>query len=147
MTPIKAFSWALLASLTVNVFLAAIVATQWRHPFPPPPRADRIIQDMIDVLPPQDAEILSKTLQKHRSALDALDVSPRRDHADIRRAMTAEPFDIAAFQKIMLDLRARQEQEGRFIELVMNEALPHLSAEGRRRLADLEPKPRDAPPR
>lgn len=143
----KAFSWALLASLTVNVFLAAVVVSQWRHPFPPPPRADQIIQDMIGVLPPQDAKILSQILQEHQAALAALAATPRRGHEEIRLSLTAEPFDIAAFQKTMRDLRARQEQEGRLIELIMEEALPHLSSEGRRRLAELEPKPRNDQPR
>lgn len=147
MTKHPILRWLLPASLAVNAFLAGVVVTQWFGPrFPPPPRPERMIEDMAATLPAADAAILRQSF-----AARAPDLGQRpRNREDmferIRAALKAEPFDAQAMTVIFRDGRAVRDAIDDSIEQALIEAAGKMSGEGRRKLADWRP-PFPPPPR
>lgn len=139
----KKVLWLLLASLAANVFLGVAVGTSFsRGPKGPPPRPDRMLEEMASILPSSDAQILRQAMESRRGELTADEGGPPRPFEDIRRVLSAEPFDVDEFVRVNSEFRAKHERIGAIIGEVLTEALPRMSPEGRKRLAEFRPGPK-----
>jgi len=127
------------ASLALNAFLAGVILVLWSGPHFPPPRPERMIEDMAATLPAADGQILQQSF-----AARAPNVGGRpRNREDmferIRTALRAEPFDPAAMSLIFSEGRKVRDQIDDSIEAALVEAAGKMSAEGRRKLAEWRP--------
>lgn len=144
MTNQKPWLWLLIASLALNVFLGAAMGTHFFRGPKPPPRPGTIILDMAEALPEADARILRQAYDARRSELEV--DNSRRGFEEMHQALSAEPFDPAAFLQVTGEFRARQDHMHRVTSEILADALPRLSPEGRKRLAEFRPPP-PPPPR
>lgn len=142
MTNTKPWLWLLVASLALNVFLGVTLSTHFfRGPKGPPPRPEQMILDMADSLPEPDARILRQSLESHRSELAGEEDQPPKGDR-IREVLSSDPFDLEAFRQVTSEFHASHERTGRVITEILAEALPRMSYEGRKHLADHPPRPR-----
>lgn len=146
MTNQKPWLWLLVASLALNVFLGAAMGTHFFRGPKPPPRPGMIVLDMAEGLPEADARILRQAYEARRSELE-VNADPGRGFEEMRRAVSAEPFDSAAFLRVTSEFRARQDRMHRVTSEILADALPRLSPEGRKRLAERPPPGDRRPPR
>lgn len=137
MTHTKPWMWLLVASLALNVFLGVTVGTHLFRgpPKGPPPRPGMFLLDMAENLPEDDARILRQAFEAHKEEFPG-DMGP-----PLRDALVAEPFDLEAFLRMESEFRANREREGAVIGMILAEALPKMSPEGRKRLAAHPPRP------
>ncbi|HTH16163.1 MAG TPA: periplasmic heavy metal sensor [Magnetospirillum sp.] len=136
----KKLIWALLASLTANVFFGVVIGIHLSQgPKPPPHRPGQMLEDMVEILPPADAALLRTAMDAHRAELSEPREHPREHLERMRQALLAEPFDIQVFRQVDAEFRASRERTGAAIGEVLAEALPQMSPEGRKRLADFRP--------
>lgn len=145
----KVIPWLLFASVLVNGFLAGLLFNQHPGPSGPPRRPGEMIEKMASVLSPADAEILRAAAA---TELLSHEPPPHWEMEEFRRKtaelMMAEPFDEAAFKTHMEEFRQRRERMNDGLGNILTQALPKISAEGRRRLAQLHPpEPMPPPPR
>jgi|AGTN01.1.fsa_nt_gi hypothetical protein len=144
MKSLKFSLWLLVASLALNVFLGVTLGMRAFHA-PPPPRPERAIEEMARSLPAADAQILRDALNTHRGVLEGEeDDDPRQYHERMRRILLAEPFDAEAFRQMASEFHARRERVGSVLGEILADALPRMSPEGRKAMADFRPPP---PPR
>lgn len=139
-------TWLLVASLAANGFLAGMLLTP--HPqksFAPPP-PDGLLKHMTSVLSEQDARILRRV-----AAEQGLDQHQPDDFDDFHRRanqmMRQENFDAVAFAQLVDEFAAKRQQAGDLIGRMLVHALPQMSQEGRRAIADLRPPPPPGPPK
>lgn len=138
-------TWLLVASLAANGFLAGMLLTP--HPDKPfgPPPPDGLLNHMTSVLSEHDAHIL-RQVAKEQGLTD----QPPDDFDDFHRRandmMHQEHFDAAAFAQLVDEFAAKRQQAGDLIGRMLVHALPQMSLEGRRAIADLRP-PRPPKPR
>lgn len=136
--------WLLVASLAGNVFFGAVMSAPLFRPPPRPPQPERIVEEMAESLPAADARILREALDAKRGALAEEGDGPREFHERTRQVLLAEPFDPDSFRRLTSEFHARRERVGTIIGDILVEALPRMSPEGRKALADFRPPP---PPR
>lgn len=136
---------ALLSSLGGNVFLGGFVLGRGdgRHGPPPPP--EHMLERLAERLSPADAAVLRGVINAGRGQFDA-DMARRRGfHDKLRAALTAEPFDPAAFEKMLADHDDGEYAAHQHMRRAMVAAAAALSPEGRRAMADMRP-PGPPPP-
>lgn len=142
MTNSKPWLWLLVASLALNVFLGVSLGTHFfRGPKGPPPRPEGMLLDMAEALPEADARILRQALEARRSELST-DENPKGRFDEMRAVLSAEPFDPKAFERVSSEFRAKHERNARIIQEILTEAVPRMSPEGRKALANRPPPPR-----
>lgn len=129
----KVSTWILITSLGCNAFLGAAIVTHALQDPPPPPPPGKMLEEMADTLPPEDARLM-------RQAIAANDAHLSREQHDrqfqaLRAAVAADPFDINAFRAAEAALRQRQTA----MSDVMLDIVPKLSPEGRKRLSEFRP--------
>lgn len=135
------------ASLALNAFLAGVVLTQWYGPrFRPPPRPERMIEDMAAALPAADAQILRQSFAGHAPNMGRRSSNREDMFNRIRAALKAEPFDPAGLSLIFRDGRKVRDQIDDSIEMALVEAAGKMSDDGRKKLAEWHP-PFPPPPR
>ncbi len=138
-TPRFRFPWLLSASLTLNVFLCAVLLAHLRSDWffrpPPPPPPGHLLEEMTRDLPAEDAQSLRQSLAP---SLDEIDKAHRAEETLPQRLQAVlghEPFDKAAFRNLLAQSQHARE--------ILTEALPaaleKLSPEARRRLAAWRP--------
>lgn len=147
----KVSTWVLIASLGCNAFLGAAVATHFlKDPPPPPPPPGRMLEEMAETLPPEDARIMRQAIATYSTLLT------KERHEEqfqrLRQTLAADPFNADAFRAAEAELRQRQTA----MNDIILEVVPRLSAEGRKKLSEFRPprgpgKPRgleeqDGPP-
>lgn len=138
----KKVLWILMLSLAANVFFGVVVGTQFsRGPKGAPPRPERLLDEMAEILPPADARILRDAVDARRNDLAEPPDAPFRQHERMRQVLLAEPFDAEAFRGITSEFHARRERVGKVIGEVLTETLPKMSPEARKRLAEFRPPP------
>jgi hypothetical protein len=130
--------WVLPASLTLNAFLAALLATRLLvSPLPPPPPHGHIIDDIARHLPAGDASILRRTMAAKAGAIDSdlktMDDMSQRLDAILRQ----EPFDRTAFLATMAARREARENFEKAMDEALPDALERLSPAGRHHFANL----------
>lgn len=141
------FPWLLLVSVLMNGFLAGILFNRPFGPPPRPPRPEAIIEQMLSVLSPPDAEILRRA-----AALEPASMGPPPPwemdefRAKMAKLMMAEPFDEAAFGTLSEEFRRNRERTADGVGNILIRALPQMSADGRRRLAQMRPPDHMRPP-
>ncbi len=145
-------SWALLASLAVNLLLIGVFIGRWAAPFhpPPPPPPGVMFEHMIESLgrdmSESDRAILVQVYQSHAGEL----LAHRSDHLQIldaiRAAISADPFDRDALQKALSAAAAMDAEERSALGATLLDAASRLSPDGRRRMAEWRPGPGGPPP-
>lgn len=134
--------WALLLSLAVNVFLLSAFLARPDHPMPPPPRNPiSMLESMAERLPPADGAILRAAIaaetQKSGQLPDDRPPGPGR----LQTAMAADPFDAEKFRQEAQAMNNERLAVSEAMTRIFLDALPRMSAEGRRRVADFRPPP------
>lgn len=135
------FRFALIGSLALNLFFVGVagvwaVKPFWRSHFgPPPPVAENLAERMSARLPEADRHILRQAVQKRQDEIRAHMKTARGAQRDIRRTLTADPFDPDAFTAASNRARAEREAAQIAMHQAMREAAIAMSAEGRARLA------------
>lgn len=126
---------ALLAvSLGLNLFFAGWEVTQHFGPPPyakPHPAPETVASAIADALPPADAGILRKAFAEKRLALQAARSEYLGEIAELRRIITAEPFDRDVFVQEMDRMRATRQSERLLFGDTMRDVIPQLSPQGR----------------
>lgn len=143
----------LLASLAVNIFLGAVMATHLlrsfdgppRHGGPPPP--DVMLERMTRDLPEADAKVMREVFGKRQGQIDAGMIQIRQLPDRLRGTLLAEPFDPAALAAIWQETHTAQRQFHEQLSAAFIEAATRMSPEGRRKLAEFRPVPEGPPPR
>lgn len=142
MTNSKPWLWLLVASLALNVYFGVVVGTHFfRGPKGPPPGPGMMILDMAEALPEADARILRQTYEAHKAEF-AQEPGPPHGFDRMRDVLAADPFGLQAFLRVESEFRANRERDGAVIGTILAEALPQMSADGRKRLANRPPPPR-----
>lgn len=149
---------ALLASVGGNVFLGGYLAGRGAFfgppglhggpPPGPPMRPDEFFERMAERLPAADAAILRRFATENRDAFMRDDARRRDFPQQLRAALTAEPFDSAAFERLLADHDAAVQQAHALLRQRLATAAASLSPEARRVLAEspLPPGPPPGPP-
>lgn len=133
--------WLLVASLAGNVFFGVMTGTHFFRPPPGPPRPERMIEEMAETLPAADARILRETLDAKRGVLTEEGDRPQEFRERVRQILLTEPFDPEAFKRLISEFHARRERTAVVLNDILAEALPRMSLEGRKTLADFRPPP------
>lgn len=127
----------LVASLALNLLVVGVVATVGlRHGFAPPPAAGQTtVLNFARSLPPDRKAMIWNATREERRALRPFWAELRKGRANVRAALTAEPFDPARYkaahdQLLEAELRVRKAAHS-LVELVAT----RLSPEERRAFA------------
>lgn len=131
--------WILTLSLAANVFFGTVIGLHLLRDPKGPPKPERLLERLAGALPPDDARILRDAMERHGVEEPADEGFEPRER--LRQVLLAEPFDLAAFRQVHAELKASHERIGRIGD-VMADAVPRMSPEGRRRLAEFGPPPR-----
>ncbi|MEP9365954.1 periplasmic heavy metal sensor [Xanthobacter sp. VNH20] len=139
----------LVASLALNLFFiglavaVAIQETRERAARPAPVVLDRSPAARIDrlaaALPPADAQALKARFQSALGTIDAAQAASRVAQDKVRAALSAEPFESAAADAALMQLREARRGLWRALHAVIVGAAGDMSAEGRTRLASWVP--------
>jgi len=139
----------LLASLTLNVFLATALAQHFLfHPHGPRQDAENFFREIIlPGLPQADRAIFAHELDARDSALrqdsEVIDAALRQ----LQSVVGTEPFDPAKFAAALDQGQAARQGLDRDITRVIADAVPQMSAEGRHRFAEtMKPPGESGPP-
>ncbi len=125
--------WALIASVSLNLFLAAVLFAR-PHPPPHPPNLDHIVDRMAEPLPAADAKILRDTFEPRRAELLRMDMGMHSLPALMQHILQDPEFNgaalLAAFEEAT---RIHSHFDGTMAQIVV-EAAGRMSPEGRRKL-------------
>ena len=126
-----------LLSLALNVIVIAVVGAHlWFHPGPPPDPT-QLVARLADGLPEADGRILRLALKSEGLTPDHRSFEPEAVLDQARAAMHAEPFDPAVLAAVLhKGLSDRDAVDQAIVRAVVSSATA-MSAEGRRRLAEL----------
>ena len=128
----------LLASLCLNVLLIAYIGTQWYRTArvilatAAPPY---LIEFVASRLPRADADILWRVYRSKEQALSAAQADYRQSLSAARQLLSQPELDVAAFRATVQQARDKRLKVGDIAIETFLEALPQMSAEGRRGLA------------
>jgi uncharacterized membrane protein len=130
---------ALIASLALNLFVLARLATPLLlgPADPPPPEAmlPHLVEELAAALPAADAALLRQTFDGHAANIAGTSRAVAAAHEQVRAALAADPFDEAALAAALDQLRdAEQALHGAVRQTVLDIA-PRLSPEARHALA------------
>ena len=130
----------LFVSFAINLLLIPIAASHlWPHrpPLTPGlPRTEMIINHMAADLPPADAALLRETMERHLGDIESARVQMLAARGAMMRAIGRAPYDPAAVQATMRRWQAAWQTWSETLGQGMADALPTLSDQGRRVLAD-----------
>jgi uncharacterized membrane protein len=131
----KIARWLLPASLALNLFFAVLAFRH--HPFlhPHPPDFGHVVDFMKPNLPPADAEILQKSFEAHKAAMDDARKAGQDFPEKIRAALTASPFNPDALKQALKDGQAGHQGMEDAMAAAFVEAATKMSPEGRAALA------------
>ncbi|HMA51029.1 MAG TPA: periplasmic heavy metal sensor [Magnetospirillaceae bacterium] len=131
----KIARWLLPASLALNLFF--VVLAFRHHPFlhPHPPNAGNIVDFMKPNLPPADAEILQKSFEAHKAAMDEAHKAGQDFPEKIRAALTANPFNPDALTQALRDGQTSHQVIEDAMASALVDAATKMTPEGRAALA------------
>jgi uncharacterized membrane protein len=123
--------WLLIGSLALNVFLAALYAGLWfdgwrdgpRHRRPPPMMF--ALGSAMEELSPAERARAKAVLERHRQDARAGFERMRAARVGARQALVAEPFDEAALEGALAEVRAAAGA----VHAEMHEAMTAVAAE------------------
>ena len=128
----------LLASLCLNVLLVTYIGTQWYRTArqilatAAPPY---LIEFLASRLPRADADILWRVYRSKEQALAAAQADYRQSLSTARQLLSQPELDAAAFRAAVQEARDKRVKVGDVAIETFLEAMPQMSAEGRRGLA------------
>jgi uncharacterized membrane protein len=143
--PCRWLAIGLLASLSVNLLIAGLIAgaalTQGRAPPDDPRVAERVLIPLglglyARALDPEDRHALIQDATGQRDALRPARAEMRRNMADLARAVRAEPYDADAVRAVLSRQRAAVAVPLRVGEDVLVARLAGMSPEARAAFAD-----------
>ncbi len=137
----------LVASLVVNMFLiGGILGYVFTGPDRPggPPAPLMMAQDMAETLPAEDARILLESFGRLKDDLDSKWRMLRRSPDAFRAILKKSPFDETAAWDAWREFGDNSNTAHREFGRVLIESATRMSDEGRKRLAEFEPR---KPPR
>ncbi len=129
-----------LASLALNLFLAAMLVATFRHPAPSSrqpahqPMPDRFVERMAPDLSDADARRLRAAFEPLRPRYDALTREYHEAGQQVRALLQADPVDYDSLRVATEAARAKRRQMGELTEETVLSILPDLSPAGRLRL-------------
>lgn len=129
----------LVASLTLNLLVAGILAGAWlRGPMhsSDPGRSERVFGAWTAALDPTDSAALREALRARRAELAENWRAERRDRAAFVAALRAEPFDPAALDAIAGRMVDRSAQRLDVAHRLLADRIAAMSPEARRAYAD-----------
>ena len=131
--------WAFLISLALNLFFIGVSATHalrdqidGQGHFKPGLRLDA----MVETLPSADGAKLRAALDADMDRVSAAHVAYRAAQATARAALQAAPFDQAALDTALADIRAKREILQRVLHAIVTRAAAQMSPAGRERLGE-----------
>jgi uncharacterized membrane protein len=142
MPPFRLSRWLLPVSLSINVFLGVAVAVHLAdhesRP-PPPPRPERIVEEISATLPAPDADILRHIFAAHSAQMEHGHHAMHTVHDNIRITLSAPTFDPVALHAAFAEGRKGREEMDEALEAILTEAAVQMSPEGRKKLGEWEP--------
>lgn len=131
--------WAFLLSLALNLFFIGASAThalrdqiEGQGHFKPGLRLDA----MVETLPAADGATLRAALDADMDKVTAAHAAYRAAQTTARVALQAEPFDQAALDSALADIRVKREFLQRVLQTVVSRAAAQMSPAGRERLGE-----------
>jgi len=131
--------WAFLVSLALNLFFIGEAATHvlrnqidGQGHYKPGLRLDA----MVETLPTADGTTLRAALDADMDKVTAAHDAYRAAQATARKALQAQPFDQAALDRALADIRAKREVLQRVLHAVVSQAAAKMSPAGRERLGE-----------
>ena len=138
----RRWRWGFGASVALNLFLVALVATHvlshprgWRRMTPP-----MRIDSLAATLPPADGDKLRAALQARGDIGAAVDQFRSAQEA-VRAILRTEPYDAAALRQAMAEAQARHQAVESAIHDLIAGVAGQLSPEGRAKLAEWPRRP------
>lgn len=131
----KIARWLLPASVALNLFFVVLAVRH--HPFwhPHPMDPGNIAEFMKPNLPPADAEILQKSFDAHKAAMDEARKAGKDFPGKIRAALTASPFNPDALKEALKEGQASHQVMEDAMAADLVDAATKMSPEGRAVLA------------
>ena len=137
-SPSRLLRWAFLVSLALNLFFIGVSAThavrnqiETGH-YKPGLKLDA----MVATLPAADGAKLRAALDADMDKVTGAVAAYRQAQAKARAALQTEPFDQAALDGALADIRVRREAVQRVLQAVVSKAAPAMSPDGRKRMAE-----------
>ena len=136
----------LMASLCLNVALATYVGVQWLAPPPPgasagpgigPGLPRRLIARAADRLPKTDADLLWSAYRAKERDVAAAQTDFLLALGRAARVIAVPDPDAAAVREAVIDARDKRRQVGELVVDTFLDAMPQMSAQGRRDLVGL----------
>jgi uncharacterized membrane protein len=129
--------WGLVASVALNLFLVALVAT---HLLSHPRGGRRMapvmrIDSLAATLPAPDGDKLRAALQARSGEIGAALDRFRAAQDEVRARLRSEPFDLAALKRAMAEAQGRHQVMEAAIQDLIAGAAAEMSAAGRDKLA------------
>jgi len=138
----KKFKLAFLASLFFNVVLIGVFVGQSPRHFDREARREQRMDQVLEGLPVEAQSRLREKMAQLRSAAQPLFERIRTAQDEAARALAAEPFDEAAYDRKIVEInRLRMESTDR-LSKAAKEAAMSLPADERRRFAEMLRRPR-----
>jgi uncharacterized membrane protein len=138
----KKFKLAFLASLILNVVLIGVFLGQSPRHFDRTARREQRLDQVLDGLPAEAQSRLREKMAQLRSAAQPLFERIRTAQDEAARALGAEPFDEAAYDRKIVEInRLRMESSNR-LSKAAKEAAMSLPADERRRFTEMLRRPR-----
>lgn len=129
---------ALVLSVCLNVFVAGIVAGRVTSGAGTPvrPNAGGGLERFMATVPSEARPILRRAFGENRGGLQGMVAAVREARQEAAAVVAREPFDQAAFEAAMADVRDRSEDLQAAVHGIIGEALNDLSPDLRGEMAE-----------
>jgi uncharacterized membrane protein len=138
----KKFKIAFLASLFLNVVLIGVFLGQSPRHFDRGARREQRLDQVLEGLPVEAQARLREKMAAIRSAAQPLFERLRTAQDEAARALAAEPFDEAAYNRKIVEINRLRMESTNHLAKVAKEAVISLPADERRRFAEMLRRPR-----
>jgi len=95
-----------------------------------------MIERMAATLPESDGQTLRAIYHTHQTEIGQLVAELQTSRDDVRKAMTANPYEPQALESAFSQQRQRRQAVHAAVQGVLLEATPKLSPEGRQKLGE-----------
>jgi uncharacterized membrane protein len=130
---------ALLVSIALNLFLAGLIVTHLaREKWYAGPKAPRI-ELLAATLPAADADKLRAEFEADAAAITPARAAFHQAQDAVRASFRVEPFDRAATERAMANLRNKRLALEDVLHAALAKAAQRMSVEGRNKIADWPP--------
>lgn len=138
----KKLKIAFLASLFLNVVLIGVFLGQSPRHFDRAARREQRLDQALEGLPAEAQARLRQKMAAIRSAAQPLFERIRTAQDEAARALAAEPFDEAAYNRKIVEINRLRTESTDHLAKVAKEAVISLPADERRRFAEMLRRPR-----